>query len=117
MSALDISRWADEVGADLGEAALAIKTELFSGVVLNTRVKEGRLRGNWQVSQNAPIYSEIDRFDKEGSVVIDDIENTVTVDGVEFLTNNLPYAEVWNERDGIIDGEFARLDQIIKGAI
>ena len=117
MSALDIAAWAERVGADLDEAVIAIKIELFNGVVSNTRWKTGRLRGHWQVSNEQPMTSTIERLDPNGTTVGNAIEATVTVNGVEYLTNNLPYAAIWNERDGIIDREFARLNQIIAGAV
>lgn len=116
MAATDITRWANRIGADLAEAVIAIKLELFSSIVLDTRVDTGRLRGNWQTTTGEPNTTTIERFDKSGSRVVREIESTITVNGVDYMTNNLPYAAVWNERDGIIDKNLARINQIISDA-
>tara|TARA_R110000772_G_scaffold268452_1_gene395603 strand:+ start:36338 stop:36697 length:360 start_codon:yes stop_codon:yes gene_type:complete len=113
MSALDIAKWAKKVNADLGSAVLAIKMELFSGVILATRVDTGRMRGNWQTQTGEGIYQEITRKDKEGGRPIAEAAARVTVNGVDYLTNNVPYAAVWNEQDAIIDGQIARVENNI----
>ena len=110
---LDLSKWANSVGSDLGEAMIAFKIELFSSIVLDTRVDTGRLRGNWQISIGAPITSETNRKDKNGSKVTQEIERTVTPDKVDYMTNNLPYAEEWEEKDAMVAKNFERLDRII----
>lgn len=57
----------------------------------------GRFRGNWQVSFNAPITSEIDRIDKSGQETLDageavfsglELDSVTTI----WFSNNVPYA-------------------------
>ena len=113
---LDLSKWAKLVGSDLEDAMVAFKIELFSSIVLDTRVDTGRLRGNWQTSTGTPITSDTNREDKNGSKVTQEIERTVTPDDVDYMTNNLPYAEVWEEKDAMVAKNFARIDRIIADA-
>lgn len=55
----------------------------------------GRLRANWQFSQNAPAEGEIDKVDKDGASTIGALIAAIGTTGagdVTYLTNNLPYA-------------------------
>lgn len=117
MPAVNITRWAKQAGTNLEDTVLAIKLELFSSVILDTRVRTGRLRGNWQTSTGNPKKNTIERFDKSGSQATREAEANITVNGVDYMTNNLPYAAVWNEKDGMIDKNLARLTEIINGAV
>lgn len=116
---LDIKKFAQKTDSTLDEAARAIKISLFNGVIRDTRVDTGRLRGNWQTTTGAPATGKVDRQDKvaqgtNGGKAMDDVVKTVKGDTVDYLTNNLIYARVWNERDGMIDKNMARIDRIVK---
>lgn len=111
---IDVSKFADRTKAKLGDASRAIKISLFNGVIGDTRVDTGRLRGNWQTSTGKPITLTVERFDQVGNVVQAEVKATVTEFGVDYITNNLPYAPVWNERDGIIDRNLARIDRNVR---
>lgn len=116
---LDIKKFAQKTDSTLDEAARAIKISLFNGVIRDTRVDTGRLRGNWQTTTGAPATGKVDRQDKvaqgtNGGKAMDDVVKTVKGDTVDYLTNNLPYAQVWEERDGMIDKNMARIDRIVK---
>jgi hypothetical protein len=111
---VDLAQWAKEVGASLPEAARAIKIEVFTDVIENTRVDTGRLRGNFQTSTGNPATGELERLDKSGSKAISDVQMGVKADTVDYLTNNLPYAEVWEERDGMVAKALARVESIVR---
>lgn len=104
-------------GHDLGRLAKAVKIELFSGVVYDTRVREGRLRGNWQIQENAPTTEPIERKDKTGTVVVEDIFKGSTEDGKTYFVNNLPYAKVWEEKDAMIGRNVIRIKKNIRAQI
>lgn len=117
-----IDRLAQVVGARVDEVVRAVKIELFTGVIMDTRVDTGRLRGNWQTTTGMMAMSEIERVDKipQGSIggaAYDEAVGGVTADGLDYLTNNLPYAEVWEERDGMIARNVARIDRIIRNKV
>lgn len=114
MNEVDISHLPEVFDASFDESVRAIKIELFSGVIRDTRVDTGRLRGNWQTTADAPAQSEIERLDPTGEKAIDEVKNKVTSEKVDFLTNNLPYAATMEEKDGMIDKNVARLGRIIK---
>lgn len=127
---IDISQLARVVGAEVGQTVRAIKLELFSSVITLTRVGNpdgwqnpnaappgyvgGRLRGNWQTSVGSMADGELDRIDPTGSAAIDEAARTVTTDGVDYLTNNLPYAKVWDDHDGMVARSVARIERIVR---
>ena len=113
MSALDVSKWADSVGASVDEASRAVKIAVFSAVIDDTRVKTGRLKGNWQTTTGSPAKGVLDREDKEGVKAIAEVEAGVT-SGIDYLTNNLPYAEEFEEKDGMVAKNLARVDTIVR---
>jgi hypothetical protein len=95
----------------------------FQEIVVGSPVDSGRFRANWQASVNNPNYNTVldgvkSKTDGHGKVIknqfpqTDDvIGHTVdyTLDGVLFLTNNLPYAvrlaHGWSQQrgDGWVD--------------
>ena len=111
---VDISKFAAKTKSTLGEACRAIKIELFSSVILDTRVKTGRMRGNWQTSTGRPILSETEREDKEGGPTISEAQNNVTDFEVDYMTNNVPYAVVWEERDAMIAKNMLRIERNLR---
>jgi len=69
--------------------------QLFSAIILDTPVLEGRLRGNWQTKAKNPITGTTDRVDKTGTATTNEVVNQVISAGSEdsiYMTNNLPYA-------------------------
>lgn len=114
---VDLRKIAEQTNATLDEAARAITISLFNGVIRDTRVDTGRLRGNWQTSIGQPERGTIEREDKiaqgaDGGDAQDDVINTVESGAVNYLTNNLPYAEVWEQRDGMVARNAARIQRI-----
>jgi len=108
---------------EVDETRQATTIELFSSVILDTPIDTGRARGNWQVSMNAPIKSEIDRLDTSGNKAVQDVIDTVMksfFDGTIYLTNNLPYIEALefgssNQMpEGMVRRNVNRIQQIIR---
>lgn len=119
--ALDIAKFAKKTKSTLDEAARAIKINLFTRVIRDTRVDTGRLRGNWQTTVGAPAAGQLERFDKvpqhaRGGAAEDDAASVPRGDTIDYLTNNLPYAVVWEERDGMIAKNVADIQRIVKEA-
>ena len=112
----DVLKFAQATGTKVDQACRAIKLNLFSSVIMKTRVNTGRLRGNWQTSVGSPNLTATARLDPTGSSAISEAARTVKADTVDYLTNNLPYAEIWEERDGMIATSLERVDRIIKEA-
>ena len=118
-----IDKFAKEADLSVSEAVKGIKISVFNGIIRDERVDTGRLRGNWQISNGAPILVETDRNDNtahgvNGGKAQDDVIATVKGKTTDYLTNNLPYAEVWEEVDGKIPRNIERvvrnLNQVIK---
>lgn len=117
----DVKRFAEKTGASLGQTCRAIKISLFSGVILDTRVDTGRLRGNWQTSTKLPKFAEIDRVFPKGTPESDLTAEVLANVGsftVDYMTNNLPYAEIWEEKDGMVEKNIQRtMNEVKRGAI
>ncbi|EGO7252995.1 HK97 gp10 family phage protein [Salmonella enterica] len=103
-----IKQFSVEVPEQLDAAAKKITIDLFSGVIRDTPVDTGRLRGNWQCTTGAPASGESDITDKQGQETINSMVQTVDAtpcDFVVYLTNNLAYAPVaefglWKDKEG-----------------
>lgn len=64
------------------------------GVVLNTPVRTGRARGNWQVTLGDPAEGDLERTDRSGGPTIASGASVIggyRGFGKVSLTNNLPY--------------------------
>lgn len=93
----------------------AISLELFTRVVKKSRVRTGRFRGNWQTSTGSPVSKEIDRLDTTGGRAISEAASKVKGAGsVNFLSNNVPYAGVLEERYGAVRVAMVEVDQIVR---
>lgn len=95
--AKDISRWTNKAEKEFEELRRAVIIELFSSVILDTPVDQGRLRGNWQISATSPLTGEVDILDPSGGKTTANVQQLagkgeVGKDQAVFLTNNLPYA-------------------------
>jgi len=112
--ASDLNRLCTNGWHDLGKLCKAVKIELFSGVVSDTRVDTGRLKGNWQISESEPASGTVDRLDPSGSQVDAEIHRAASEDGKTYFVNNLPYAKVWEERDAMIGRNVARVRQNVR---
>ena len=115
---LDLKTFAEKVGATLDEAARGIKIALFSGVIRDTRVDTGRMRGNWQTSTGSPVMTAIDRLDQipqgaDGGGAMSEVLSTVQGDTIDYISNNVVYAPIWEERDGMIARNLSRISRIV----
>lgn len=110
---VDIKKIAEEKNATLDQVARAITISLFNGVINDTRVDTGRLKGNWQTSVGQPERGTIERLDPSGTQATAEVESTVQSGAVNYLTNNLPYAEVWEQRDGMVARNAARIERTV----
>lgn len=93
----DIRKFAKKFGMTHDEAFRGIAISLFSGVVLDTPVEEGTLRGGWNVSLGAPDESITNKKDPSGARTITQIKTTlrgISMDSEVSMTNPLPYAPV-----------------------
>lgn len=119
---IDIEKFAKKTQSSLSEASRAIKIALFNGIIRDTRVDTGRLRGNWQTSTGSPITSVIERLDSseqgnDGGSAQQEVLEKVTPFGVDYLTNNLPYAQVWEERDGMVSRNMTRIARTVREVV
>jgi hypothetical protein len=94
---LDVGNWAEKAGEDAAEANEMIVLSLMRGVIMETPVLEGRLRGNWIATKNKPSTATRKRPDKTGRPTMARAQNFVErqdlgEDFSIYFTNNLSYA-------------------------
>lgn len=91
---LSVAKFAAKAGANANAVIRVAALDMLSRIVLRTPVDEGRARGNWQVTINAPAGNTIDRLDKTGDMTIaagsGAIARAVAGPSI-WITNNLPY--------------------------
>lgn len=114
---IPLSQFAKTIGATLDETVRAVKISLFNGIIDDTRVDTGRLKGSWQTTTGRIAEGSTDRLDKTGSAAKAEVVATVKADTVDYISSNLPYSEIWEERDGMIARNVARLERNIKEAV
>jgi len=117
----DLNAIMKKSGKDLGELVQNFKIDVFTGVVKTTRVDTGRLKGNWQISENAPASGTLEKEDSTpigqiSASMVKDIGDKSTKDGITYFVNNLPYAQVYEEEDAMVRRSIARVKQNIKNA-
>jgi hypothetical protein len=115
--AADLARIAKKQSKRLEEVDRGIKFRAFSMVARQTRVDTGRLRGDWQVTQDMPAAGPSGVEDKTpqgaGGLRPDELKK-ITPFANTFLTNTMPYAVVWEERDGMVARTIADIERIVK---
>ena len=90
----DLERFARRVGKSLDETCRSITIKWFSATIKGTPVDLGRLMGNWQASQDAPMTGTVPDTDKVGNATIAKAIRKIGGAGaVNYLVNNLDYAE------------------------
>lgn len=94
---LDVAKWAQKTNQDIERINKAIILELFTSVILDTPVLEGRLRGNWLVTSSNPATGTVEVTDPSGQQTVKNVESFIRAmsgkgDFSVYLTNNMPYA-------------------------
>jgi len=125
----NLGKYAMMKGQKVERTIRAFTLEILKGVVMDTPVDTGRLKGNWQVSSGTPIFTEIDRTDqtKKGSMGAEaakEMANNINPLGVTYMTNNLPYAKVINDEGGkggvnagFVEKNMARVERNMREAV
>lgn len=110
----DLKRITDSGIVDMRIFASKLKFDTFIDVIKRTRVDEGRLRGNWQISEGSPETGVVDVTNTlaEGQVPTElaaAIQKGSTPEGVTYFVNNLPYAKVYEEKDAMVGAAVAAM--------
>jgi hypothetical protein len=92
--------FAEKTGQELEDVDVAFKFALFDRVFRGTPVDTGRLRANWQITNDTPATNAIAAFDEvaEGTPLDQSAELLIKPFSVTYLANNLIYAVAMEER-------------------
>lgn len=142
--AINIGKWAEGAKGEMARINKSVVFELFSAVIKDTPVLEGRLRGNWIISSDNPASGtvKIEQTDvsSESKSRKDGTRGRVTSNAINsvfahiakvdfgsdidlYLTNNLPYAyrieyDGWSESKapaGMVRENLIRVIDILAG--
>lgn len=103
MAEVTINGFLDRTFKNMDEKVRALKTAVFSQVIVSTRVDTGRMAGNWQITSGAPAAGTVERLDPNYQFGLAAARSVGGLDEVSYLTNNLDYAWHWNQVDGYVD--------------
>lgn len=90
----DISRFITKAGSNMDKAVRQTVVLASQGVIMNTPVDTGRLRGNWQFGHTFPA-GQVELPDTSGAATIAKIAGQtmrLRAGGECWIVNNLPYA-------------------------
>jgi hypothetical protein len=128
----DLARFARKSEATVDETFRSIYIELFTSVISDTPVDQGRARGSWQITIGEPAIGQSRHLDKTGPVGSPSAKNSgaavaavlntqAELGDVVWLTSNLPYIEPLeyghSQRQapkGMVRKNMARIQQIVK---
>lgn len=120
----DINKFCREAIVKTDENRRTITASVLNGVISDTPVLDGFLRGAWQTTESAPTTSRIKRQDKSGDAARDEmlsvLVGTKGRDCVIYFVNNMSYAhriefEGWSKKspDGMVRRNIARINSIV----
>lgn len=122
----DIDAWCTGTMARVERIRRLIVIKLFSAIIQDTPVLDGRLRGNWQCSVGSPKSGVLPIRNQEAA--LDEVNSTaLTLKANEaiYLDNNLPYArriefEGWSHTkapEGMMRKNVMRFYDLVNAAI
>ncbi len=92
--AQEIKKWSDEALSNINQAKRAACLELARSVILDTPVKTGKARANWQASLNQAADGVLEQTDISGEAAMARVEQVLAnmkLGDSFVLSNNLPY--------------------------
>lgn len=120
----DMNKFCREAIAKTDEQRRTITLSVLNGVINDTPVLNGFLRGAWQTTESTPATDVINRADKAGGIPRNEMLNVLVGtkgrDCVLYFVNNMPYAyEIEFEGksrkapDGMVRKNIARVNSIV----
>lgn len=90
----DVRRFSVKAGDSVDKTVQAVTLALFNGIIRDTPVDEGRLRGDWQTTVGNPAGGENGRMDPSGRAAMAEVEAKTPKGAgqLTYLTNSMPYA-------------------------
>lgn len=114
MAEIPLGKLAETLGAEVDQVMRAATIATFNGVVNGQRVDTGRLKGSFQTTAGMPAQTDVERIDPNGTAALTEIVSTVQGPGKYWISSNLEYAEIWEEREGVIARNAARVERNLR---
>lgn len=117
---LQLDNAIDRINSRRSRIFRGVYVKLFTAVILDTPVLEGRLRANWQIGASE-ASGTTNSTDASGASTISAVNSFDPGEGdVVYLTNNLPYAAIIEfdghsskAPDGMVGKNVARFQRIL----
>lgn len=93
--AADLAKFQHKTGKNMDQLVRNVTLEMANSVIEMSPVDTGRFRGNWQHGSGSPDLSTNEALDPNGAASKARIAAStanVKAGGIEYVTNNLPYA-------------------------
>lgn len=114
----DLRKIAEARKLDLETVSRGFTLRLFDAVVRDTRVDTGRLRGNWNAATGTIDRTTTEAVDKRpGGGLRSEMRAKVSPLALNTLSNSLPYAVVWEEKDGMIARAVADFERLLRAEV
>jgi|TARA_R110000744_G_scaffold125657_1_gene231325 hypothetical protein len=114
----DLRAITDARKLDLNKASRGVTLRVFDAVLRDTRVDKGRLRGNWNVAVDAVDYSTSEELDnRPGAALASGERAKVEAFKLNVLSNSLPYAAIWETRDGMVAKAVADITRLLRAEV
>lgn len=114
----DLRRITEARKLDLNKASRGVTIRVFDAVARDTRVDKGRLRANWLVGVGAPNTATTEITDQNtGAPLRASQKKKIKPMALNYLSNSLPYAEVWEIKDGMVAGAVADILRLLKAEV
>ena len=94
--AQEIKKWSDQAMASINQANREACLQLARSVIMDTPVKTGRARANWQAGLNQAPDDVLEQADPSGEATVAKVQKVLAnlKPGDSFvLVNNLPYSQ------------------------
>jgi len=88
----DVQRFAQKSGLSVERIVREVELELYRSVVMDTPVKDGRLRANWFLSSGSPSTETTEDVTRDPAALLPGELASLEFPRKSILTNNLPYA-------------------------
>ena len=118
---VDVSKFIEQAGINVETAIRRVSFDVLNKAKANTRVDTGRLRGSWNISEEAVELSTLDEApNAQKNYYGPDQQNVVGyISGKNevYITNNVEYAPFIDLKDNIVDLTVAQVEAEINATL
>jgi len=119
-----VGKFATDASARVERIGRAVVLKIGTAIIMDTPVKTGRARSNWQTSIGSPLLGEIPNRGAEALAELHGVVAKLRGNFVAYIRNNLPYIhrlefDGWSKQapEGMFRKNVARITRLVNEAI